>query len=125
VDYKIISSTIILATVLLLAQTVSVVDAHHDTDPRNEAARSTAEEENKNLDNQGNDKDVIKEKRDAFVAYKEAFGAWKTAKENYKTAKSSGVEDDINSTKIILDAAKLTKDDAYKSYKEALKKRAK
>ncbi|KAF6247068.1 hypothetical protein C6990_05135 [Nitrosopumilus sp. b3] len=121
---KIISSTIMLVTILLLAQTVSVVDAHHDTDPRNKAARDTAETNSEPYDNQGNKKEVIEEKREAFEAYKEAFAAWKTAKENYKSAKSSQVQDDIDATKVILDAAKITKDNAYDDYKEALKKKA-
>ncbi len=114
----------ILAIVLLLAQTVSVVDAHHDTDPRNKEARSTAEVKSEDYDNQGNKKVVIEEKKDTFLAYKVAFVAWKTAKENYKSAKKSGVQDDIDATKVILDAAKITKDKAYVDYKEALKKKA-
>ncbi len=115
-NYKIFSS-IMIVTVLLLAQTVSVVDAHHDADPRNKEARDTAEVKSEDYDNQGNKKEVIEEKRAAFLAYKEAFLAWKTAKENYKSAKSSGVQDDIDATKVIFDAAKITKDNAYEDYK--------
>ena len=110
--------------VLILAQTVSFVDAHHDTDPRNKAARETAETKSEDYDNEGNKKEVIEEKKEAFVAYKAAFAAWKTAKENYKSAKNSGVQDDIDSTKVILDAAKTTKDNAYQDYKDSLKKKA-
>ena len=111
-------------TVLLLAQTVSVVEGHHNTDPRNKAAREAAETKSEDYDNEGNKKEVIEEKKEAFVAYKAAFAAWKTAKENYKSAKSSGVQDDIDATKIIFDAAKITKDNAYQDYKDALKKKA-
>ena len=124
-NIKTISGIIVIVTALLLAQTVAVVDAHHNTDPRNKTARKIAEEKDKNLDNQGNDRDVIKEKRDAFLAYKTAFAAWKMAKEAYKSAKTAGDKTIIDSKKIILDASKITKDDALKDYKQALKMRAK
>ena len=123
-NVKMISGIIVIVTALLLSQTVSVVDAHHNTDPRNKTARKTAEEKDKNFDDQGNDKDVIKEKRDAFLAYKAAFAAWKTAKEAYKSAKTAGDQTIIDAKKIILDVSKITKENALKDYKQALKKRA-
>jgi len=113
-----------MISALLLAQSISMVEATHNSDPKNEKDRTAAEEKSKDFDKDGNKKDVIKEKRDAFVAYKAAFKAWKVAKENYKTAKSSGVQEDIDSTNLILNAAKITKDNALKTYKDTLKKKA-
>ena len=123
-ESKTIYITIIAISVLILLQPVSTIDATHNSDKKNEKARSAAEEKSKDFDKDGNKKDVIKEKRDAFVAYKAAFKAWKIAKEDYKLAKSSGVQTDIDAKKIILDAAKITKDNALEVYKEALKKKA-
>jgi hypothetical protein len=123
-NIKVISVMMVLLTTLLLAQTVSIVDAHHNPDSRNENGRKAMEEKSKDYDKQGNKKEVIEEKKKAFLAYKTAFAAWKTAKEDYKSAKSSGEQTVINAKKVILDAAKIVKENAFAEYKEALKHKA-
>ena len=107
------SLVLALAAVLLLAQTISVVDAAHksktDIDKRKAAeAQDVSDKKSKVVKND--------EKRKAFAAYKVAFDAWKTAKDSYKTAKKSGVQTDIDAKKVLLDAAKITKDEALRNY---------
>ena len=120
---KTVSIVIVLVTVLLLAQTVSIVDAHHKSKDKGET-RKAAETKSKDYDPQGNLKKTIDEKRKAFIAYKIAFKAWKIAKEEYKIAKGSGDQTTIDAKKVILDAAKITKDKALKEYQDAKKKKA-
>ena len=109
------STILVLAAVLLLAQTISVVDAAHksanDPDPKKVAeAQDVADKKAKVEKND--------EKRKAFAAYKDAFDAWKSAKDAYKTAKKSGVQTDIDAKKVILDVAKIAKDEALKKYND-------
>lgn len=107
------SLVLALAAVLLLAQTVSIVDAAHksktDPDKRKAAEVQTVSDEKTKMAK--ND-----EKRKAFGDYKVAFDAWKTAKETYKTTKKSGVQMDIDAKKVLLDAAKIAKDKSYRNY---------
>ena len=123
-NLRIVSAVVILITALLLVQSISVVDAHHNDNKDAGAARKTAETKSADYDNEGNLKTTIKEKRDAFLAYKAAFDAWKIAKEDYKAAKTSGVQTTIDAKKVILDAAKITKDKAWKTYQDTKKKNA-
>ena len=113
------STVLVLAAVLLLAQTVSIVDAAHksknDPDPRKAAEAQDVSDKKSKVEKNN-------EKRKAFAAYKDAFDAWKTAKDAYKTAKKSGVQTDIDAKKVILDAAKITKDAALKNYNNEKKK---
>ncbi len=114
------STILVLAAVLLLAQTVSVVDAAHksknDPDPRKESKKKTDPKKVPTTKQIKND-----EKRKAFQAYKVAFDAWIDAKVEYKNAKKSGVQIDIDAKKVILDAAKTAKDAALKEYNLYLK----
>ena len=107
------STVLVLAAVLLLAQTISVVDAAHksanDPDPRKiDEKKTTDDKKDKKIKNDA--------KRKAFLAYKASFDAWKTAKEVHKTAKIIGIQTDIDAKKVILDAAKIAKDAALKNY---------
>lgn len=110
---KTTSVVLVLAAVLLLAQTVSIVDATHksknDKDPR-----KVAEEREKDLDKVKETKNI--DKRKAFNDYLVTFKEWKIAKQEYKTAKSSGDQTVIDAKKIILDKAIITKDEALKKY---------
>lgn len=120
---KIVSVVIVLVTVLLLAQTVSIAEAHHKPKDKGEM-RKAAEKKSEDYDPQGNLKKTIEEKRKAFVAYKASFKAWKTAKEVWKTAKISGDQTVIDAKKVILDAAIIVKDKALKEYLNAKKMKA-
>jgi len=117
---KTASVVIVLVTVLLLAQTVSIVEAHHKPKDKGEI-RKTAEKKSEDFDK---DKKIkYDEKRKAFKAYKVAFKAWKIAKESWKTAKISGDQTVIDAKKVILDAAKIIKDKALKEYQDGKKKK--
>lgn len=117
---KTASIVIVLVTVLLLAQTVSIVDAHHKPKDKGEI-RKAAEKKSEDYDPQGNLKKTIDEKRKAFIAYKAAFKEWKIAKEEWKTAKISGDQTVIDAKKVILDAAIIVKDKALKEWQDAKK----
>jgi len=117
---KTASIVIVLVTVLLLAQTVSIVDAHHKPKDNGEI-RKAAEKKSEDYDPQGNLKKTIDEKRKAFIAYKAAFKAWKIAKEEWKTAKISGDQTVIDAKKVILDATIIVKDKALKEWQDAKK----
>jgi len=118
-----ILSVVAIVTVLLLIQTVSVVEAHHKKKDSGET-RKAAEIKSEKYDNGGNLKTTIEEKREAFLAYKIAFDAWKSAKELWKTAKSSGTTSDISGNQTLVDATKVTKDEAWETYQDAKKKKA-
>jgi hypothetical protein len=120
---KTASVVIVLVTVLLLAQTVSIVDAHHKPKDKGEI-RKAAEKKSEDYDPQGNLKKTIDEKRKAYIAYKAAFKEWKIAKEAWKTAKISGDQTVIDAKKVILDAAIIVKDNALKEWQDAKKSRA-
>lgn len=122
-NLKITSVVIVLVAVLLLAQSITVVEAKHKAKDAGDA-RKSAETKSVPYDKQGNLKTVIDEKRKAFLAYKTAFDAWKITKEEYKTAKISGVQTTIDAKKVLLDAAKITKDKAWKTYQDAKKLKA-
>jgi len=117
---KTASIVIVLVTVLLLAQTVSIVDAHHKPKDKGEI-RKAAEKKSEDYDPQGNLKKTIDEKRKAFIAYKAAFKEWKIAKEAWKTAKISGDQTVIDAKKVILDASIIVKDKALKEWQDAKK----
>lgn len=120
---KTASIVIVLVTVLLLAQTVSIVDAHHKPKDKGEI-RKAAEKKSEDYDPQGNLKKTIDEKRKAYIAYKAAFKEWKIAKEAWKTAKISGDQTVIDAKKVILDAAIIVKDKALKEWQDAKKSKA-
>lgn len=119
-NVKTVSVVIVLATVLLLAQTVSIVEAHHKPKDKGEI-RKAAEKKSEDYDPQGNLKKTIDEKRKAYIAYKTAFKEWKIAKEEWKTAKISGDQTVIDAKKVILDAAIIVKDKALKEWQDAKK----
>jgi len=134
VNVKIASVVIVLVTVLLLAQTVSIIDATHVS--KDKDARKAAEEREKDLakEEKTNGKDARKaaeerekdlakeektngdEKRKAYADYRTAFKAWKTAKEALRTAVSLGDQTVIDAKKVISDNAKIDKDVAHKKY---------
>lgn len=120
-DVKTISTVIVLVTVLLLAQTVSIVEAHHKSKDSGEVRKAA---EKKSEDYEVTIKKVIDEKRKAFVAYKIAFKAWKIAKEAWKDAKSSGDQTIIDVKKVILDKAENEKTIALKKFVDAKKVKA-
>ena len=115
---KTASVVIVLVIVLLLAQTVSIVDAHHKPKDKGEIRKATEKKSDEITENL---KKTIDEKREAWVAYKAAFKAWKIAKEAWKTAKISGDQTVIDAKKVILDAAIIVKDKALKEWQDAKK----
>ena len=117
---KTASVVIVLVTVLLLAQTVSIVDAHHKPKDKGEI-RKAAEKKSEVYDPQGNLKKTIDEKRKAWVAYKAAFKAWKIAKDAWVTAMIAGDQTVIDAKKVILDATIIVKDKALKEWQDAKK----
>ncbi len=117
---KTVSVVLVLVTVLLLAQTVSIVDAHHKPKDKGEI-RKTAEKKSEDYESQENLKNTIDEKRKAFKDYRIAFKAWKIAKDTWKTAKISGDQTVIDAKKVILDKAIIVKDTALKEYLDSKK----
>lgn len=117
-NLKITSVVIVLVAVLLLAQSITVVEAKHKAKDNGEIRKDA---EKKSIPYNEAAQAVIDEKRKAFVAYKVAFDAWKIAKEDYKDAKTSGVQTTIDEKKVLLDVAKITKDKAWKTYQESKK----
>ena len=123
-NLKILPSVIVLVTALLLVQSISVVNAHHNDNEDPNAARDAAKAKSKKFDEKETSKSATSaQKREAFSDYKIAFTAWKSAKELWKTAKSSGIESNINGNKTLVDAAKITKDNAWDTYQEVKKKK--
>jgi len=112
VNVKIASVVIVLVTVLLLAQTVSIIDATHVS--KGKDARKAAEEREKDLAKEENTNGD--EKRKAYADYRAAFKAWKTAKEALRTAVSLGDQTVIDAKKVISDNAKIAKDVAHEKY---------
>ena len=98
-----------------------MVEANHNSDNKN-TARKNMEEKSKDYDKEGNNKEKLKEKRDAWIAYKIAFKAWKTAKEDLKSVKNSGDSSLIAAKQLIVIAAKIVKEDTFEKYKDALRK---
>lgn len=119
-NVKTVSVVIVLATVLLLAQTVSIVEAHHKSKDKGEI-RKAAEKKSEAYDPQGNLKTVVDEKRKAWVAYKTAHKVWKIAKDEWRTAIIAGDQTVIDAKKVILDAAIILKDKALKEWQDAKK----
>ncbi len=119
-NVKTISVIFVLVTVLLLAQTISAVDAKHN--PKNNDTRKKSEIKSKEIT--VIEKTTIDDKKKAWTEYRIAFDAWKTAKEAYKVAKISEDQTTIDAKKVILDAAEITKDNALKKYLDAKKKKS-
>ncbi len=119
-NIRTVSVVLVVVTVLLLAQTISIAEAHHKTKDKGET-RKAAEKKSENYDPEGNLKETIDEKRKAWVAYKVAFKAWKITVDDWRTAKITGDQTVIDAAKVILDAATVAKDEAYKEYLNAKK----
>ena len=62
-----------------------------------------------------------KEIKIAFNKYKAAFVEWKKVKETWKTIKSSGDQEKIDETKLLLDDAIKNKKEAWKEFLKAKK----
>lgn len=105
-------------SVLLLSQVSLMAFAHHNDDA-GKKARQESETKTKKIE-EDNDKKA-QEKKDAWKKYKESFKSWKTAKANYKIAKINGDQDQIESTKIILDKASADVKKAWNDYQKLKK----
>ena len=104
--------------VLLISQISFTAFGHHN-DNAGKKAREAAKPVTAKVDAEKlKERDELKA---AFDAYKTAFKEWKIASENYKAAKIAGVQDTIDSTKIILEQELLDKNIALKAYKDAIK----
>ena len=122
-NLKITSVVIVLVAVLLLAQSITVVEAKHKAKDNGEA-RKSAEAKSKEYDEKITSKSATSDqKRKAFSDYKIAFTAWKSAKELWKAAKITEIESNISGNQTLVDAAKITKDDAWKTYQDVKKKK--
>jgi len=123
VNLKITSVVIVLVVVLLLAQSITVVEAKHKAKDTGEA-RKAAEAESVEFDKKVTSKSATRDqKREAFSDYKISFTAWKSAKELWKVSKLTGVESNISGNQTLVDAAKITKYNAWDSYQEIKKKK--
>jgi len=123
VNLKITSVVIILVAVLLLAQSITVVEAKHKAKDTGEA-RKAAETKSAEFDKKVTVKSATSEqKKKAFSDYKISFTAWKSAKDLYKAAKLTGVESNIAGNQTLVDTAKITKDNAWDAYQEIKKKK--
>jgi len=123
---RIVPTVVLLVTTLLLVQTISIVDAHHNDNEDPDAVREAAEKKSEEFDQKERDEGrsaTRDEKREAFSDYKIAFTSWKSAKELLKIAKISGVDSNINGNQTLVDAAKITKDGAWDTYQEVKKKK--
>ena len=122
-NLKITSVIIVLVAVLLLAQSITVVEAKHKAKDTGEA-RASAEVKSEEFDEKVTSKSATSEqKKKAFSDYKIAFTAWKSAKELWKTAKVTGIESNITGNQTLVDVAKITKDNAWDTYQEIKKKK--
>ena len=126
-NLKITSVVIVFVAVLLLAQSITVVEAHHKEKDNGEI-RKSAEAKSKEYDAKYDNKVTKKsatsaQKSKAFLDYKGNFTVWKSAKELWKIAKSSGIESNINGNKTLVDVAKISKDVAWKTYQEVKNKK--
>ena len=122
-NLKITSVVIALVAVLLLAQSITVVEAKHKAKDTGEA-RKAAETKSVEFDKKVTSKSATSEqKKKAFSDYKISFTAWKSTKDLYKAAKLTGVESNISGNQTLVDAAKITKDNAWDTYQEIKKKK--
>lgn len=122
-NLKITGVVIVLVAVLLLAQSITVVEAKHKAKDNGEA-RKAAEIKSIEFDKKVTSKSATSEqKKKSFSDYKIAFTAWKSTKDLYKEAKLTGVESNISGNQTLVDAAKITKDDAWKTYQDVKKKK--
>jgi hypothetical protein len=125
-NLRIVPTVVLLVTAILLAQTISVVYAHHNDNEDPDAVRETAKKKSEEFEQK-----EIKEgrsatsdqKRKAYSDYKIAFTAWKSAKELLTTAKSTGVESIISGNQTLVDAAQITRDNAWDTYQEVKKRK--
>jgi len=123
VNLKITSVVIVLVAVLLLAQSITIVEAKHKAKNIGEA-RKAAEAESKEFDKKVSPNSATSEqKRKAFSDYKIAFTAWKSTKDLYKAAKVTGIESNITGNQTLVDAAKIIKDNAWDAYQDVKKKK--
>ena len=121
-DVRIVSVVIVSVVVLLLAQTVSSIDATHVPKYKNaEEARKEFQEKSKEIEKEKTAKN--EEIRKAYIAYKITHKDWKTAKVEWKTAKISGDQTTIDAKKVILDQAIIDRDLAMKKYYDVKKSR--
>ena len=122
-NLKITSVVIALVAVLLLAQSITVVEAKHKVKDTGDA-RKAAETKSVEFDKKVTSKSATSEqKKKAFSDYKISFTAWKSTKDLYKAAKLTGVESNISGNQTLVDAAKITKDNAWDTYQEIKKKK--
>ena len=122
-NLKITSVVIVLVAVLLLAQSITVVEAKHKAKDTGEA-RKSAETKSTEFDKNVTGKSATGEqKKKAFSDYKIAFTAWKSAKDLYKAAKLTGISSNITGNQTLVDTAKITKDTAWDTYQEIKKKK--
>lgn len=111
-DVRIISVAIVFVVVLLLAPTLSSIDAAHV--PKYKDARKEFKEKSEEIEKEKTAK--YEEIRKAWIAYKIAHKDWKSVKAAYKTAKISGDQTTIDAKKVILDKAVIDRDLAMKKY---------
>ena len=122
-NLKITGVVIVLVAVLLLAQSITVVEAKHKAKDTGEA-RASAETKSTEFDEKVTSKSATRDqKREAFSDYKIAFTAWKSAKELWKVAKVTGIESSISGNQTLVNTAKITKDTAWDTYQEIKKKK--
>ena len=122
-NLKLTSVVIVLVAVLLLAQSITVVEAKHKAADNGEA-RAAMKAKSTTFDEKVTSKSATSEqKKKAFSDYKIAFTAWKSAKELWKAAKVTGVDSNISGNKTLVDTAKITKDNAWDTYQEIKKKK--
>ena len=113
---KIFYLSIFMVAISLLINPISVsVEGHHNKD--NGEARKQAEDKTKKDKESKEQKD--KEIKIAFNKYKVAFSEWKIVKETWKTIKSSGDQEKIDETKLLLDDAIKNKKEAWKEFLKA------
>ena len=123
-NLRVFPSVVVLVTALLLVQSISVVNAHHNDNEDPDAARDAAKTKSEEFDEKETSKSATRDqKREAFSDYKIAFKAWKTAKSLLKTAKVSGIDSNISGNQTLVDTAKITKDNAWDTYQEVKKKK--
>ena len=106
-----------VAISLLTNPIATSVEGHHNKN--NGEARKQAEDQTNKDKASKEQKD--KEIKIAFNKYKDAFVEWKKVKETWKTVKSSGDQEKIDETKLLLDDAIKNKKEAWKEFLKAKK----
>ncbi len=99
--------------IMMFSQSIAMVEAYHNPSQKS-AARQQAEQWTKDIEAERKAKaDAIKAAWDAF---KTANAAWESAKVALKTAIQTGDSSQISSAQAAVDAAKITKDNAWNNY---------